>query len=181
MPAISFPAANAIIDWLFLNASFSISSLKYTLPASLLGTSIPIADLPGIGASILMSAAARLSLISSASETILLTLTPSSGFNSYLVTAGPQLISVISTLTPKFWSVCLSVIAVFLFSRSRLADDDFVFLLSRLTGGNLYSLTCLAASGIILLAVFCGTACLLCCVLTALLTSSLSYDVIFSS
>ena len=176
MPAISFPAANEILDWLFLNASFSISSLKYTLPASLLGTSIPIADLPGIGASILMSAAARL-----ASETILLTLTPSSGFNSYLVTAGPQLISVISTLTPKFWSVCLSVIAVFLFSRSRLADDDFVFLLSRLTGGNLYSLTCLAASGIILLAVFCETACLLCCVLTALLTSSLSYDVIFSS
>ena len=101
-PAISLPAANASFDGLLLNASFSISSLKNTLPASLLGTSIPMADLPGIGASILISAAARLSFISSASETILLTFTPNSGFNSYLVTAGPQLISVISTLTPKF-------------------------------------------------------------------------------
>ena len=96
-PAISLPAANAIFDEVFLNVSVSISSLKNTLPASLLGTSIPMADLPGIGASILISAAARLNLISSAKDTILLTLTPSSGFNSYLVTDGPQLISVIST------------------------------------------------------------------------------------
>ena len=59
---------------------------------SLLGTSIPTADLPGIGASILMSLAAKLSFISSVSPTILLTLTPGSGKISYLVTVGPILI-----------------------------------------------------------------------------------------
>ena len=139
-PAISLPAANAIFDEVFLNVSVSISSLKNTLPASLLGTSIPMADLPGIGASILISAAARLNLISSAKDTILLTLTPSSGFNSYLVTDGPQLISVISTLTPKFCNVCFNVIAVSLFSRSRLEAFELVLRLSRLTGGNLYCL-----------------------------------------
>ena len=99
-----------------------------------------MADLPGIGASILISAAARLNLISSAKDTILLTLTPSSGFNSYLVTDGPQLISVISTLTPKFCNVCFNVIAVSLFSRSRLEAFELVLRLSRLTGGNLYCL-----------------------------------------
>ena len=99
-----------------MNSLDSTSSLKYTLPASLLGTSIPIAALPGIGASILMSAAARLSLISSDKETILLTLTPCSGCNSYLVTVGPQLISVIVTLTPKVSSVSCNLCAVTLYS-----------------------------------------------------------------
>ena len=47
-----------------------------TAVVSLFGTSIPIAALPGIGASIRMSVAARFSLISSARPRILLTFTP---------------------------------------------------------------------------------------------------------
>ena len=50
-----------------------------TVLFSLLGTSIPTAALPGMGASIRISGVARFSLISSARPTILLTLTPISG------------------------------------------------------------------------------------------------------
>ena len=71
-----------------------------------LGTSMPTADFPGIGASIRISAAARLSLISSASAKIRLTFTPCSGWSSYRVTVGPQLILVTVTPTPKFFNVC---------------------------------------------------------------------------
>ena len=85
------PTANAIFDFILANASDSSNSLNVTAVLSLLGTSIPTAALPGIGASILISAAARLSFISSARLTILLTLTPCSGWISYLVTDGPQL------------------------------------------------------------------------------------------
>ena len=50
---------------------------------------MPTACFPGIGASILMLSAAKFSAISSAKFAILLTLTPSAGFISYLVIAGP--------------------------------------------------------------------------------------------
>ena len=55
----------------------------------MLGTSIPTACFPGIGASILIVSAAKFRAMSSAKFAILLTLTPSAGFNSYLVIAGP--------------------------------------------------------------------------------------------
>ena len=78
-PARSFPTAKESFDLLFLNSSVSINSLNNTALFVLFGTSIPIAAFPGIGASILMSEAARLSLISSVRPTILLTFTPCSG------------------------------------------------------------------------------------------------------
>ena len=90
-PLISLPTANATLDLRFLKLSDSISSRNATIEFSLLGTSIPMAALPGIGASIRISAAARLSFMSSARFSILLTLTPCSGCISNLVTAGPQL------------------------------------------------------------------------------------------
>ncbi len=62
-----------------------------TLNILLLGTSIPTADLPGIGASMRMPGAARFNCKSSVRLMILLTFTPGAGVNSYLVTAGPQL------------------------------------------------------------------------------------------
>ena len=152
-PAISLPTPNDIADWLSLNSLDSTSSLKYTLPASLLGTSIPIAALPGIGASILMSA--RLSLISSDKETILLTLTPCSGCNSYLVTVGPQLISVIVTLTPKVSSVSCNLCAVTLYSDFP-PDAAPGFLFNKLTGGNLYAFLGLF-TGLTCTSVFCSS------------------------
>ena len=106
---------------------------------SLLGTSMPTADLPGIGASILMSAAARLSLMSSVRPTILLTLTPCSGSSSYLVTAGPQLMLVTVTPTPKLCRVCCSLMAVALYSSPENAPALLLPFLSRVVGGNTYS------------------------------------------
>ena len=111
-PAISFPTANAIFDRALLNSSDSTSSLNDTATLCLFGTSIPTAAFPGIGASILMSAAARLSFMSSARFTILLTFTPISGVISNLVTAGPQLILFTFAFTPKTLSVCSSFAAV---------------------------------------------------------------------
>ena len=67
-----------------------------------LGISIPIAALPGIGASILIATAAKLSAISSLKLTILLTLTPVLGCNSYLVTLGPFVTCNTLASTPKF-------------------------------------------------------------------------------
>ena len=76
LPAMSLPTAKAILDGKFENASVSKSSRSPTAIVSLFGTSIPIAALPGIGASIRISVAARFSLISSARPRILLTFTP---------------------------------------------------------------------------------------------------------
>ena len=90
----------------------SNTSLKCTVSFSLLGTSIPTACFPGIGASILIVSAAKFNAISSAKLAILLTLTPSAGFNSYLVIAGPT--ETFSTFadTPKLYKVFCSFVAV---------------------------------------------------------------------
>ena len=79
LPAISRPTAKEIFDSLSWNSGDSTSSRKETTTFCLLGTSMPTAAFPGIGASIRISAAARFSLISSARLTILLTFTPISG------------------------------------------------------------------------------------------------------
>ncbi len=105
---------------------------------SLLGTSMPTAAFPGMGASIRISAAARFNLISSARFTILLTFTPISGCISYRVTLGPQLTSVMVTLTPKFFRVCCNFRAV---SCKCLRESPWlpVPFFSREAGGNTYS------------------------------------------
>jgi N6-L-threonylcarbamoyladenine synthase len=81
-PEISRP--NAIVSLAFesLNADVSITSRIVTTATSEFGTSIPIADFPGIGASIRMSLAASASAISSVKLTMRLTFTPTSGCNS---------------------------------------------------------------------------------------------------
>ena len=73
----------------FLNSSLSNTSLSPTIKGVSFGTSIPIALLPGIGASILILLAAKLNAISSVKFTILLTFTPGLGCISYLVIVGP--------------------------------------------------------------------------------------------
>ncbi len=107
-PLIFLPTAKASFDLCFLNSALSSSSRRTTGEFSLFGTSMPTAAFPGIGASIRISVAARFSLISSESFVIWFTFTPCSSFNSYCVTAGPQLILLTVTRTPKlckvFWS-----------------------------------------------------------------------------
>ena len=104
-PPISLPTVNARLLLKFLNSSVSIRSPKSTAALSLLGTSIPTAALPGMGASILISGAASASLISSLSDVMVFTFTPWSGKSSYLVTVGPTLASVTFTPTPKLSNV----------------------------------------------------------------------------
>ena len=89
LPAISLPTAKAMLELNSLNSLLSKRSRSATVIFSLFGTSIPMAALPGIGASIRISVAARFNLISSARPTILDTFTPCSGCNSYRVTLGP--------------------------------------------------------------------------------------------
>jgi len=78
-PLISLPSTQVNLLLAFLNSSLSISSRIETIDTTLLGTSIPTAALPGIGASILTPLAARLRAISSARLVILLILTPGAG------------------------------------------------------------------------------------------------------
>ena len=132
-PATSLPNATVSFDLLFLNSSLSNTSLKCTDSFSLFGTSIPTACLPGIGASILIVSAAKFNAMSSAKFAILLTLTPSAGFNSYLVIAGPT--DTFSTFadTPKLYSVFCSFVAV---SVSIFAPPFIAFLLALLNNSN---------------------------------------------
>ena len=62
-----------------------------TVCLSLLGTSIPMVPLPGIGAIIRIPNAARLRAMSSSNTLIFEILTPSAGIISYKVTVGPTL------------------------------------------------------------------------------------------
>ena len=107
-PAISFPVQNEIFDAWSWNSLDSTRSRNGIVTFSLFGTSIPMADFPGIGASKRISGTARFNLISSASPRILLTFTPISGWISYCVTVGPQTTLVTRAFTPKFVSVIWS-------------------------------------------------------------------------
>ncbi|OPZ88400.1 MAG: hypothetical protein BWY74_03156 [Firmicutes bacterium ADurb.Bin419] len=78
-PDMSFPSEKAKRDECSLNSFDTITSFRNTASTSLFGTSIPIAALPGIGASILTPDAARFRDISSDKLTILLTFTPGLG------------------------------------------------------------------------------------------------------
>ena len=110
-PATSFPNATLIFDLLSANSSDSNTSLKCTISFSWFGTSIPTACFPGIGASILIVSAAKFNAISSARFAILLTLTPSAGFNSYLVIAGPTVTFSTFAWTPKLYNVFCNLVA----------------------------------------------------------------------
>ena len=115
-PAAFFPSAKHSLDLWFLNTSDSITSLNITDSVTEFGTSIPTAAFPGIGASILIVLAAKLNAISSDKPTILLTLTPVFGVNSYLVTVGPLVTFVTFASTPKLASVLCNFAATALIS-----------------------------------------------------------------
>ena len=111
-PATSFPRAIVNFDFASTNLLVSKISLKCTTSFSLFGISIPTACFPGIGASILIDSAAKFKAISSAKFAILLTLTPSAGFISYLVIAGPTETFSTFAETPKLYNVFCNLFAV---------------------------------------------------------------------
>lgn len=81
---------------------FSMLSME-TIFCFLLGTSIPIVPLPGIGAIILIPSAARLKAISSSRFLIFDILTPSAGVISYKVMVGPTVAIIVFICTPKLF------------------------------------------------------------------------------
>ena len=87
---IRLPIATVNLDSAFLNFGLSKIDFKLTFVGFKFGTSIPTKLVPGIGASIRISLAARAILISSCKAVILETLTPFSTANSKRVTLGPS-------------------------------------------------------------------------------------------
>ncbi|CGF61719.1 Uncharacterised protein [Streptococcus pneumoniae] len=75
-----------------------------------MGTSIPIRDFPGIGASIRTSLAAKARARSSDRLEMRLTLTPTAGLTSYLVTDGPISARSTVTLIPKLAKVASKIL-----------------------------------------------------------------------
>ena len=75
---------------LFWNLSLATTARMPTTCGLLLGTSMPMVPLPGMGAMIRMPRAARLSAMSSSRFLILLMRTPAWGMISYRVTVGPM-------------------------------------------------------------------------------------------
>ena len=100
LPIKSFPKATSILaSLIFLGIELN-TSLIGTAAIFLFGISIPTVLLPGIGASILTSLAARARAISLLILVILLTLVPALISTSNWVTAGP---SWIATTLPVIW------------------------------------------------------------------------------
>ena len=82
-------------SWNFIDASIECIE---TISGFLLGTSIPIVPLPGIGAIILIPRADKLSAISSSRLFIFEILTPGAGIISYKVIVGPIVALIFSIL-----------------------------------------------------------------------------------
>ena len=101
VPIISLPKAAHIEASLFKFWGDSKTSLRVTLLIVGLGISTPIVLLPGIGAWIITSLAAKARAISLLILTIRLTLVPAGTVNSYSVTAGPMCISTTLAFIPK--------------------------------------------------------------------------------
>ena len=107
-PIKSLPKVNNNCLDLSLNFSLFVSSDIRTITFSALGISTPTALLPGIGASILISLAAKPILILSEIPLILFTLIFSSGTISNLVTLGPMKVLVNLAFIPKLLNISIS-------------------------------------------------------------------------
>ena len=90
-PDILFPKAIGSFISFLLNLSSEIISFKKTFSLFVFGISMPIVFFPGIVATLVEIELVFLA-ISSAKFTILETLIPDAGSNSFKVTTGPQLI-----------------------------------------------------------------------------------------
>ena len=107
-PAMSLPSATPKGEVIRRKAWLSKTLRIKTGVFLWLGTSMPTAGLPGMGASMRTSATARFRAISSASEVMRLIFTPAMGWTSYRVTEGPREISSTRVRTPKLSSVSTS-------------------------------------------------------------------------
>ena len=117
-PEISSPRQNASLERWLWNCSDSTRSFRYTVRRSSLGTSIPMAALPGIGANMRTPDAARLRAISSDRFLMRLTFTPDWGCSSNIVTVDPMEMRITRASIPKLRITSSSLRAVSLALRS---------------------------------------------------------------
>jgi len=101
IPVMSSPSAMGSRCFAWAKASLSTASRRVTASRSALGISIPMAALPGMGATMRTLWAFRARARSSARLAILLILTPGAGSSSYIVMTGPGLTSATLPSTPK--------------------------------------------------------------------------------
>ena len=139
-PETSLPIARASFRLLSWKPGEPTTSRSVTRLADLLGTSTPTADLPGIGASIRSGEAARASARSLWRLTIRRTATPSAGWISYWVTAGPGLTPMTLPSTPNVVSVCSMIRTLRLIS-SCIRSLRAVAVSSRLIEGSFQSIS----------------------------------------
>ena len=116
------------LDW--------IRSRIRTVLRFLLGTSMPTAAFPGMGASMRTPVAARFRARSSERLVILLIFTPAAGCISYRVTAGPRQMSRILVCTPKLFRVSTSTRPLVCSSSVSAAGLPWGLSASMVTGGN---------------------------------------------
>ena len=104
-PETSLPSGRRNLPLERTNSSLSRMSRSATVEIDELGISIPTTDFPGMGASMRIDGAANASAKSLSRVVILLTLTPTAGWSSYWVTAGPTLMLTTRASTLKLASV----------------------------------------------------------------------------
>ena len=114
--------------------------------AALFGTSIPTADLPGMGASMRRGAAASASDRSFCRAVIRFTCTPAPGISSYCVTAGPGLTPTTLHDTPNVSSVLSMTLTLRLIS-SAMRSRRAVTVSSKAMEGSLHSTSGRSSSG----------------------------------
>ena len=106
LPIIFLPKVTSNFESRILFGTVSNTSLTVTIEVTLFGISIPIVDLPGIGASIRTSLAASAKAISLCIDKTLLSLVPDFTSISYCVTVGPGLIATTLPLISKSLNTC---------------------------------------------------------------------------
>ena len=119
-PVTSFPRATGIAILAASGKSVSISSRKLTIERFLLGTSMPTACFPGMGATIRTLEAARRNAILSCRLVIFDSLMPGEGSISNIVTTGPLRIPVMDTSILNSLKVDFSISAARLVASSTI-------------------------------------------------------------
>src|SRR5438045_754368 len=123
-----------------------MTSRMVTRLADLFGTSMPTADLPGVGASIRSGAAANASERSFGRAVMRFTCTPGPGWTSYWVTAGPGLTPTTLHSTPNVASVLSRILTLRLIS-SAIRSRRAVTVSSRAVDGSFHSISGRSSSG----------------------------------
>ena len=136
LPRMSFPSAMANGEGYSRNLREASTSRNTTGSRSAFGISIPTTALPGMGATMRTLTARITRARSSARLTILFTLTPLAGSNSYIVMTGPGRTWVTRPSTPKSRSFISRISARLSRSSCMVSTSTFGGSVRRASGGS---------------------------------------------